>query len=551
MNQNRLTNRNRMRAFDKVECASGNCKAASGRCVLTIADCKSATVKCNLTIGRCKPANGTLRCCFLPVMLIVLLGLSSVARADKGPYDWAFIRLDHARKEKVQQLRRFCDQVHQLTVRVGEDGVMVNFFDVNLKYFTMAQEKMPPEDFTKKITEFRKAFNDYYVKDWLAFYDILFIDKQGRIFYTIRKEPDFKQNMFEGDLSGTPLAQCLRKNPRKKSFIDFHYYVASDEPAAFFVEPVLRDGKHIGWIVLRLAINKINSLFAGAEQLGTTGEALLVNRKGYMLTESGFRGDSTILKMHLDDKNVETKFREKQGNKIVTDYRDFTVLTSFEVVNFLGTQWLVVTKVDESQIVTEHFRQHRKYYHEKVSEYLSENTQSHSDKSFEKGEKQMMVVDMDEFVKADHGELLQTIGVTTCTAVIATYPGKFGYMAHISPYDKIYGGSATNLLGHIIKKIKLYDIYKYERRRVHFIIVANHLDTIATIVDKLIEEDFLLSQIIVLHRRQARCANVIYDYSNDHTYVEWLPNQTSAGKIMQDAGDINSLEAVIKQYLDN
>ena len=58
---------------------------------------------------------------------------------------------------------------------------------------------------------------------------------------------------------------------------------------------------------------------------------------------------------------------------------------------------------------------------------------------------------------------LQTLGVSTCTAVIATYPGKFGYMAHVSPLDSVYGGNVTDLVGLITKKIKTYDIYKYER----------------------------------------------------------------------------------------
>jgi len=302
--------------------------------------------------------------------LLALLLLSTAAQAEKSPYDWAFIRLDYARKEKVQQLRHFCEQVHDLAARTREDEMMVKFFDVNLKCFILAQEGTPSEEFTKKTAEFRKTFNQYYIKNWLAFYDILFIDKQGRIFYTIRRESDFEQNMFEGDLSRTPLAQCLSKNPQKETFIDFHYYAASDEPAGFFIEPVRKDGRHIGWIALQFAINKINSLFAGAEQLGETGEAIVVNRQGYMLTESSFEGDSTILKKRLDNRNIEAKFRERQGHRTVTDYRGFTALTSFEVVEFLGTQWLVVVKVDEAQVTTEHFLQHRNYYDEQIVRYL-------------------------------------------------------------------------------------------------------------------------------------------------------------------------------------
>ena len=158
---------------------------------------------------------------------------------------------------------------------------------------------------------------------------------------------------------------------------------------------------------------------------------------------------------------------------------------------------------------------------------------------------------MDEFVKADHGELLKTIGVSTCTAVIATYPGKFGYMAHISPYDKMYGGKGTNLLGHIIKKIKVYDIYKFERQHVHFTIIARHLDSLENIVDKLISEGFLLSQINILHYPKAKCANVIFDYSNNRTLVEWIMETNAQTKITQSVCNDNNLGVIVKQFIED
>jgi len=496
--------------------------------------------------------DNSLRRSWLLLALVTVLSLSTTTvRADRGLHEWAFIRLDYARQEKVQQLRRLCEQVHELATRAREDELMLKFFDVNLKCFALAQEGTPPEELTKKTAEFRKTFNEYYVRNWLAFYDILFIDKQGLVFYSIRKEQDFEQNMFEGDLSRTPLAQCLRKNPQEETFVDFHYYAISDEPGAFFVEPIRKDGEHVGWIVLQFAINKINSLFAGAEQLGETGEALVVNREGYMLTESNFEGNSTILKKKLSNENIEAKFRERQGHRTVTDYRGFTALTSFEVIDFMGTQWLVVVKVDEAQVTTEHFMQHRNYYNEHIVQYLTHApTGKSEDTCLPTDRKTIRRVDMDEFVKADHNELLQTLGVSTCTAIIATYPGKFGYLAHISPVDRIYAGETTNVLGHITKKIKTYDIYKFERRRVRFVIVATHLDSLISIIDKLTEEGFLLAQISVMYHPQAECANVIYDYSKDYLSVAWLPDQPSANKVVQHASDLHNIGTVVKQCID-
>jgi len=490
-----------------------------------------------------------IRFALVGTVLLAVSVTSATVKADKSPYEWASVRLDYARKEKVEQLKRFCDRVHGLALNASQDEVLAQFFSVNQKSFHLIQAGDSSDELVRKTDEFRKAFNEYYIENWLAFYDILFIDKQGFVFYTIRRDSNFEKNLFEGELSDTPLAECLRTAPQEEAFVDFHYCSVSGEPAAFFVEPIHLDGKHLGWIALQCAVNKVNSLFAGTDKLGETGETFLVNHEGYMLTESNFQGNSTILRKKLSSDNIQAKFREREGHRIVTDYRGFTALTSFAVVEFLGTQWLVVAKVDESQITTEHYRQHRDYYGERILAHLADRPDHGRTISEAAQNHRIIRVDMDEFVKADDGELLKTLGVSTCTAVIATYPGKFGYLAHVSPMDRIYGMEGTNLLGHIVKKIKTYDVYKYERRRVRFVIIATHFDSLANAINKLVDEGFLLSQIRVLHHSEAACANVTYNYSDDCIRVEWVTDHASRNGCIYRGDDAHNLEAVVRDSM--
>ena len=159
-------------------------------------------------------------------------------------------------------------------------------------------------------------------------------------------------------------------------------------------------------------------------------------------------------------------------------------------------------------------------------------------------------VDMDEFVKADSGQVLKTVGsVSTCTAVVAHLPGKFGYLAHISPFDKVYGGTATNVLGHIVKKIKTYDIYKYERRLVRFVVVAGHLNTLAAIVDKLVQEGFLLSQLDVMHHPGAGAANISYEEASSTIHVEWIAERPDTGARIQRFETATNLGALVREAI--
>ena len=481
---------------------------------------------------------------FLATVLLVGLVCSPPVRAEKSPRDWALIQLDYARQEKVTQLRSLCDRLHALARQAADDPFVMACFDINLQYAEAIAQGPTPDRLTERVTELRDGFNDYYIQNYFAFYDILFVNTDGEVFYTIRKEFDLHATMAQTDPASSTLARCLKAVPQDEAFIDFHHYCPSAKPAAFFVEPMHKDGTLVGWIVLQYAINKVNALLAWTDDLGQTGETFLVNQEGYMLTESNFEGASTILKKRLDDRNVQAKFAEKQGHRVVTDYRGRTALTSFEVVEFLGTPWLVVAKMDTDEIVTEHYLQHGRYYADKLLAFLDAAPVPPLRDFVMPPARETLRIDMDEFLKAENGERLHTFGVSTCTGVLATYPGRFAYLAHVSPRDKVYGSDGTNLLGPLIKRIKGFDIYRCERRRVVFVVVATHYNALLPIVTKLVEEGFLLSQIRVMYNPTAASAAISYDCPQNSLVVTWRaaghPNDKRV-HIMEDAANVGEI----------
>lgn len=500
---------------------------------------------------------GALRSPFAVVLLSIwlagLAGPSPAAGASgKSVFEWSFTRLEYIRDDRVVQLQRLCDRVHRRARAIQTDKVMAAFFDACCEYAAVqGTDAPPPAELAATLAKVRKAAQAHYVAHYIDFHDLLFVDAGGDVVFSIRRNPAYAANLFAGPLAATLLVRRLTaaKQRPDERFVDFHPFAAAGEPAGFFIEPVRRHGVHRGWFVLQWSLNKINALFAGSEALGPSGETILVNRDGVMLTESSFCSDSTILKQHLDESNVEAKFKSGKGRRTVTDYRGATALTAFEVFEFLGARWLVVAKVDEAQVLTTHFMQHPRYYHEAVAAHLQQHRQKCDARAAAARGRKTLRVDMDEFQRAHRGELLRTYGVSTCTALIAACPGKFGYLAHVSPYDRVYGGTATNLVGHVLKKIKTYDIYKYERGEVRFAIVATHLESLPQIVDKLLEEGFYLSQIRVFHRPDAASADVVYDYPAGRTVVEWRSNGPEGRSFFQSDCGAANLGAILKQAL--
>ncbi|MFH2091957.1 MAG: cache domain-containing protein [Pseudomonadota bacterium] len=487
------------------------------------------------------------RVCFL-ILIFMLLG-SRGAWANRTPYDWALVQLDYIRQEKVDQLERFMARLHSLAREAATDQTITSFFEMNRQYYHVQKFKAAPASLANDVENMRQHFNGYYIANYFAFYDILFVDIDGSVFHTLRKETDHDLNLINSRQSIGMLSEAIAKKPDHEVFVDFYEYGPSSEPAAFFIEPVLKEGVKVGWVILQCPINKLNSIFSATDDMGKTGETFLVNSQGLMLTESYFKGKSTILREHLDDRNIKAKFRETQGHRLVNDYRGAVALSSFKVFTFLDTRWLVVAKIDKAEIITNHYKTHKTYYGDCLIKYLKKTPLKPSDKPSPITYTSALRVDMDEFLKARNHEILETWGVSTCTGLIAAFPKKFGYLAHISPKDRIYNKNETNLLSAITKKIKSFDIYPCERRDVLFLVVAAHFDSLTNAVNQLVDDGFLLSQIRVALNSSARSAAIVYDYDSNRLNITWTMNQKQDHPVAHGLDDLLNAGEIIEKIM--
>lgn len=458
------------------------------------------------------------RCCLL--CLFVFLSCAP-ARAAMDPYKWAARDIGAVRDAKVAQLKGHLDHLRELAGRAAEDEIVKRVFAVQLAYARGMAEGGVPEEFAAQVAELDRNFGSYYLEHYFAFYDILFIASDGKVFSTVRKEADLGRVLIGRDRMDTPLAERLNARPAGPEFVDFFAYGPSNEPAAFFVLPMDAGDGATGWIALQCPINRLNAMFTSSSELGGTVETFLVNRAGYMLTESHFMADSSILRQHLSDDNVSAKFKAGKGFLEITDYRHRHALSSFEVVSFMGAKWLVVVKVDKDEVLTSEYRSHRDYYAGRFRELVRGRAAPRGEGPAMDAVPTAVRVDMDEFAKATGKGRLQTWGVSTCTAILVGYPGRFAYLAHVSNADALYGGTRTNLLGQILRNLERFDVSEIEKPKLRFVLLAPHLRTLQAVVDRLVDEGFHLSQIYVVTAPDAASGALAFDCASDALYVRF------------------------------
>ncbi len=475
----------------------------------------------------------------LPALL--LLGACDPVRS---PIEEAYGHLDGIRDRKLQELSDHLKSIVHTAQSIRHDSLLTRFFELKNEYYQLTQSVSPPPEAREAVEKLKRAVKRRYMERYLSFYDILCINTDGDIFYTIRKQADYHKNLFGSELRETSLAKRL-STMKSESFVDFQYYDVSGEPSAFFIEPVLMRGELIGWFALQYATNKLNNIMRNSRDLGAGGEVILVNKDRYLLTDSRFKPRSSILKQQLSRENIEDKFRVGTGRKSVVDYRGFRVLSSFGVCSVMGSEWLLIVKMNEAEAVTNYYRKHK----QPLRQYLVSTADSvvpvrAAVQSFVS--KDTVEVDMDEFRRIDSGSIIFTHGITTCTGISISMPGKFCYLSHMSNLDVCAGGTKMDLVGTIMNRIRYLEVLPCDLPKLRVVVAAPHQETVGAIIDALVEQGLSLSQIRFAYRPGNVYADLYHECGREAVIVRWGDRNGDNAPVRQNAEDFQTMECLYR-----
>ena len=216
-----------------------------------------------------------------------------------------------------------------------------------------------------------------------GYYDLFLIDPDGRIVYTVYKETDFASSLTVGAYNESNLARLFASVRRSKEkdyarIIDLESYAPSyGAPAAFIAAPIYNQDKFIGVLAIQVPVDEINNVMTGnrkweADGLGKSGETYLVGQDYLMRSVSRFlietpeeylktlvslgvnsetinrirQYKTSILAQAVKTTAVEESMMGKQDIKIIRDYRDVPVLSSYSLLQIEGLKWAILSEID-------------------------------------------------------------------------------------------------------------------------------------------------------------------------------------------------------------
>ncbi len=98
-----------------------------------------------------------------------------------------------------------------------------------------------------------------------------------------------------------------------------------------------------------LVIDKLMLNDNPASGLGTSGESYLVGNDYLMRSSSRFQ-EKSILKTFVKTQAVYSTLKNKPGIKLIKDYRNVEVLSSYDKINIANLHWLILAEIDYKEV---------------------------------------------------------------------------------------------------------------------------------------------------------------------------------------------------------
>jgi methyl-accepting chemotaxis protein len=193
-----------------------------------------------------------------------------------------------------------------------------------------------------------------------GYYDVFLFDGEGNLVYSVFKERDYATNLRDGEWADSGLGRVFREaanNPAAGTlaFDGFHAYGPSGgAPASFIAKPVLdSNGELLGVIAYQMPVDRMNAVMQQTAGMGETGQSYLVGQDHLMRTDSRFSGadETTILSRRVETPAVKKALAGKRGTAIKEGAQGATVMAAYRPVSFAGSDWALVTEMQESEIL--------------------------------------------------------------------------------------------------------------------------------------------------------------------------------------------------------
>ncbi|VVT28672.1 Methyl-accepting chemotaxis protein [Hoeflea sp. EC-HK425] len=189
-------------------------------------------------------------------------------------------------------------------------------------------------------------------RGWEDFY---LVDMSGNVIYSVNKNNDYAGNLRSEALKDTGIGRVFEgivgANVTDSTvFADYTAYPAADgRPVAFMGHALNSQMGMVGVIIIRVPSGKIADIISNTSGLGETGETVLLNSQGYLISDSVRTPENDKLTVKIDSDLVA----QANGSAVIVGtvdgYRNMEADVAMTGVKFDGADWTVAALIDQRE----------------------------------------------------------------------------------------------------------------------------------------------------------------------------------------------------------
>ena len=194
-------------------------------------------------------------------------------------------------------------------------------------------------------------------------YDILLIDLDGNVLFTVERESDLGDNLFTGKLKQTKFAQSVRSSIQTDQalFSDLERYSPSNNIVSGFISAPIKDefGQKTGVFAIQIRLDRIFSQLTNNEQKASSLTHYIVGSDGVLRT--GLTANlNEVLNRKIDTEQVSLWFKEHHGQSVMPDEQDevafeyigpngVTVIGIHQLIRLPGVSWIQISEINKDE----------------------------------------------------------------------------------------------------------------------------------------------------------------------------------------------------------
>ena len=259
-------------------------------------------------------------------------------------------------QSKEALIKRTFDQL--ATIRIEKSKKVIDFFK-NTDEFINTISKNNFQDSTIKFNE-KNFFYKTMIGKNKAYKNLFYVSNLNQLIsYNVAENLHFK------NLNSYPekyhfIYEIVNKdiNKRKPFIFDKKTKYTLKNQSILFIKNLYDNKKYGGTIILEISLNAIDQIVnknTPYKIYGKTGEAYLVSSDYFMRTNSRFNKKSIFI-TKVKTKAVEDALSDISGNKIIANYSNEKVLSSYSRLHIKGLNWVILSELSVNEAMVTIYR---------------------------------------------------------------------------------------------------------------------------------------------------------------------------------------------------